>query len=123
MRNYLLLLSLLCTGIACKDKEPEPGITFYKAKKAYCGVGDPLNELTWLKAKVDTFSSVRVGNYTVAVVEYKNSEYFIAGSAFSSSPASEIFTCSGQQALKPLGVTYNQFMEAAKTVQTLYTRR
>jgi len=86
-----------------------------------CGVQDPINELPWLRKKVDTLETDK-GQRSVSLVSYKQQTYIVISKVWSSSPASDIYNCDGQPAIKGLNVSYNQFVDNAKTVKVLYSK-
>lgn len=110
MKFALVLFTTLFIG--CQTGEPVANS---------CGVQDPINDLPWLRKKVDTLETEK-GQRSVSLVRYEQQTYIVISKVWSSSPASDIYNCDGQQALKGLNVSYNQFVDNAKTVKVLYSK-
>ncbi|UHG93261.1 hypothetical protein [Spirosoma oryzicola] len=119
----IALLALTTTFLSCEasqsDDKPQPEVS---NPEASCNVADPINDLDWLKSIVTTLNSYKAGYRAVKLVDYQSKPYFVVEEIYSSSPASTIYDCQGNKALKALNVTYNQFITDAKEVKVLYSK-
>ncbi|MNY55372.1 hypothetical protein D3C86_1913450 [compost metagenome] len=79
-------------------------------------------DLPWLKLKVDTLNSYKVGHRAVKLVEFKGNGYFIIEEIWSSSPGRSIYNCQGDRALPLLNVSYNDFIDSAREIKLLYKK-
>ncbi len=124
MKKIILITSILCSisllscDVKKADTDPAPELN----ASLSCNVADPINDLSWLKSIVTTLDSYKAGHRAVKLVDYKSVSYIVVEEIYSSSPASTIYDCQGNQALKSINVTYNQFINDAKETKVLYSK-
>lgn len=86
-----------------------------------CGKSDPLNELTWLKEKVEKQTAPpKVGGpniFSIVVYEYQNKNLIADESGLHSSPYIHVFNCDGSAALK-VG-EYEKFIREGRKIKML----
>lgn len=114
---FFFVLTLQLFGCSTEQPNPEGEVTALN-----CNVKDPINDLPWLKSIVDDLKVHGLSAWGVKLVSYNKVEYIMVVTVWSSSPESGIYTCSGEQAVKTLNVSYNEFMDNAKTVRVLYAK-
>lgn len=109
MRKYYfvaLLLPLIFSS--CKTKTHSPVVSA-------CGVKDPVNNLPWLKQKVDDAKSAgTAGMMTIKKFEYKGNAYFHYYEAHMSCMYCIILDCSGEQIIPGALFTEEEYRELAK---------
>lgn len=118
MRTSILFLLINLLFISCTQKKLNPkdmsGVTV-------CGKSDPLNELQWLKEKVEKQTTPpKVGGpfiFSIVVYEYENKVVIADESPFHSSPYLHIFNCDGSATLK-VG-EYEKFVRENRKIKVL----
>ncbi len=109
MRNYYLIALLLpLIFSSCKTKTHSPEVSA-------CGVKDPVNNLPWLKQKVDDAKSAGTASMlTIKKFEYKENTYFHYYEAIMSCTNCVIFDCSGEQVIAGDLFTEEEYKEFTK---------
>ncbi len=105
--HYVLLLTLFLT-VSCKTKTHSPEVSA-------CGVKDPVNNLPWLKQKVDDAKSAgTVSMLTIKKFEYKGNTYFHYYEIYMSCLYCIFFDCSGEQIIPGELFTEEEYKEFTK---------
>lgn len=102
MKKLLFAMLLLCLFCTCK-KDPYANL---------CGGSNPIQNLPWLKAKIDTLQKFSSSNPIIYRFSYQNATYFCQGSTCTNcSWSPEFYDCDGNK-LKPAQEQSDKFMSA-----------
>lgn len=119
----LFLIALMC--IACTEVEEElspeelAGVTV-------CGKSDPVNELPWLRERIDRHLKIDPSlinppsPFIVTAYKYEGKIIIADESLFYSSPYLAIYNCDGSLAFGPEWNSYNKFIAERKLLRVLY---
>lgn len=112
-RRYYRLLVLFATLLLFTRCEKE------KNEKAMaCGINDPINNISWLKAKVNLFTGGREMN-AVILFEYNGKEVIEVSQSVSSALPYQYY-CNGEQLMFSDYNAYNDYKASRKKVAVLY---
>ncbi len=119
---YLLVAVLALFGTAaCNSIEQDD--ERMKELLSACQTTDPMTELQWL-ADLDAKYEQQSHMYRIRVVEFEGNSYILFDDWLSSSPMSNIFECTGENAFNTTlaGVHYNDLMKGIQTVKVLKSK-
>lgn len=105
--KYICTFFILILCISCQRDEEI---------SSRCYSDNPVTEFPWFNAVVKKFQQPGSGPLTVASYKYKGEAFLVISNPAVSSPASYIYTCSGQN-IAQLGIHYNAFTDDAKLIE------
>lgn len=88
MRFSYIFVTLLILGLACKKQANNPANV--------CGVKDPINNLLWLKIKVDELKSQQPSPGEVMAIRLEGQDFLNVRLMIQSCYPCGLYTCSGK---------------------------